>query len=45
MHLSLRTLSPQEGEKIIAESLALLREGKSEEYVKSFAKEEAAAAA
>ena len=44
VHLSLRVLSPEEGEKIIADSLALLREGKSEEYVYSYAKGQAEAA-
>ena len=44
VHLSLGLLSPEEGEKSIADSLALLREGSSEDYVKSYAKEKAAAA-
>jgi len=41
----LRHLSQKEGEKIVAESLALLKEGKSEVYVNTYAKDKAAAAA
>ena len=45
MHLSLRHLSQKEGKKIVAESLALLKKGKSEGYVYTYAKDKAAAAA
>jgi len=44
VHLSLKHLSQKEGKKIVAESLALLKEGNSEEYVYTYAKDKAAAA-